>query len=108
MAFYKQKEIKGDTMYAISFDMNTEALKRTYSPYYNHAYYEVQNILGYCGFERIQQSVYINTSPTPNNLSLVYQAIEGLKNIDWFKRSVTDIRVFRMEDWSDFTEIVKN
>lgn len=95
-------------MYAISFDMNVETLRTTYNQIYNNAYYEIQNILKCYGFERIQGSVYINTSPTPNNLSLVYQAIEQLKNINWFKLSVTDIRVFRMEDWSDFTQIVKN
>ncbi|BDB65814.1 endoribonuclease VapD (plasmid) [Helicobacter cinaedi] len=94
-------------MYAISFDMNTEVLKTTYNPNYNNAYYEIQNILKDYGFERIQGSVYINTSDTPNNLSLVYQAIEKLKNTHWFKESVTDIRVFRAEDWSDFTRIVK-
>ena len=36
------------------------------------------------------------------------QALEKLKNISWFKNSVADIRVFRVEDWSDFTQIVKN
>lgn len=95
-------------MYAISFDMNTESLKNSYNPNYNNAYYEIQNVLKVFGFERIQGSVYINTSSTPNNLSLVYRAIEQLKALSWFKLSVTDIRVFRVEDWSDFTEIVKS
>lgn len=95
-------------MYAISFDMSVENLKETYNPLYNNAYSEIQNALKNYGFERIQGSVYINFSNTPNNLSLVYQAIERLKTITWFKASVTDIRVFRVEDWSDFTQIVKN
>lgn len=95
-------------MYAISFDMNVENLRETYNQTYNNAYYEIQNVLKSYGFERIQGSVYINVSNTPNNLSLVYQAIEKLKTITWFKSSVTDIRVFRVEDWSDFTQIVKN
>ncbi|EKB1549281.1 TPA_asm: virulence protein [Campylobacter jejuni] len=95
-------------MYAISFDMNIEALKTEYNVIYNNAYYDIQNVLKNYGFERIQGSVYINISSTPNNLSLVYQAIERLKNISWFKNSVADIRVFRVEDWSDFTQIIKN
>ena len=35
------------------------------------------------------------------------KAIDKLKHIDWFKKSVRDIRAFKIEDWSDFTEIVK-
>ena len=31
-----------------------------------------------------------------------------LSSIIWFKNSVRDIRVFKVEDWSDFTEIVKS
>jgi len=40
-------------------------------------------------------------------LTLVYKAINKLSNIDWFKKSVRDIRAFKVEDWSDFTDIVK-
>jgi virulence-associated protein VapD len=43
-----------------------------------------------------------------NNLTYVYKAIDTLKNIEWFKKSVRDIRAFKVEDWSDFTDIVKN
>jgi len=32
---------------------------------------------------------------------------DTLKGIDWFKKSVRDIRVFKVEDWSDFTEFIK-
>ena len=42
-----------------------------------------------------------------NSLTFVYKAIDKLKHIDWFKKSVRDIRAFKIEDWSDFTEIVK-
>ena len=27
---------------------------------------------------------------------------------DWFKKSVRDIRGYKVENWSDFTDIVKN
>lgn len=42
-----------------------------------------------------------------NSLTLVYRAIDKLKQIAWFKSSVRDICAFKVEDWSDFTEIVK-
>lgn len=93
-------------MYAISFDMNTSSLQDTYTTAYNNAYYEIQNILKNFGFERIQGSVYVNNMP--NSLSSVYKAIEYLKKVEWFKQSVADIRVFKIEDWSDFTDIVRN
>lgn len=37
----------------------------------------------------------------------LYKAIEALKKIDWFRNSVRDIRAFRVEDWSDFTPVIK-
>lgn len=30
-----------------------------------------------------------------------------LKSIDWFKNSVRDIRAFKVEDWSNFTDFMK-
>jgi virulence-associated protein VapD len=41
-----------------------------------------------------------------NSLTIVYKSIDKLKNIEWFKNSVRDIRAFKVEDWSDFTDIV--
>ena len=34
-------------------------------------------------------------------------AIQALKAQPWFPLSVKDIRAFRVEQWSDFTPIVK-
>ena len=36
-----------------------------------------------------------------------FAAIYALKKIAWFKASVRDIRAFKVENWSDFTQIVK-
>ena len=38
---------------------------------------------------------------------MVMPRINKLSNIPWFKKSVRDIRAFKVEDWSDFTTIVK-
>ncbi|GAA7705110.1 virulence associated protein D (vapD) [Helicobacter pylori] len=95
-------------MYAISFDLDTNILKQVYSvssP--NNAYGEVRQILGTLGFQGIQGSVYVNLS-VENNLTQVYKAINKLSQIQWFKQAVKDIRAFKVEDWSDFTEIVKS
>jgi virulence-associated protein VapD len=37
----------------------------------------------------------------------VFVAIQELKNLPWFPASVRDIRAFRIEQWSDFTPVVK-
>lgn len=50
--------------------------------------------------------MYLSTNDE-NNLTAVYKAINLLSQIDWFKKSVRDIRAFKVEDWSDFTEIVR-
>ena len=34
-------------------------------------------------------------------------AIDALAYIEWFANAVRDIRVFRIEDWSDLTQVVK-
>lgn len=87
-------------MYAIAFDLKIDG-----EPY-NKAYDEIRQELEVIGFEWTQGSVYVNKN-NENNLTLVYKAINKLSNIDWFKKSVRDIRAFKVEDWSDFTDIVK-
>lgn len=94
-------------MYAIAFDLKVDTLKRTYGEPYNKAYDEVRQELELLGFEWTQGSVYIN-SDNANSLTTVYKAINKLSKIEWFKESVRDIRAFKVEDWSDFTEVVKN
>ncbi|MDR1939572.1 MAG: virulence protein [Clostridiales bacterium] len=94
-------------MYAIAFDLKIEDLKKHYGEPYNNAYNEIQTELEALGFSWIQGSVYINFN-AENNLTAVYKAINALSKIEWFKMSVRDIRTFKVEDWSDFTDIVKS
>ena len=93
-------------MYAIAFDLKIDDLKREYGTPYNGAYDEIRQELEAIGFEWTQGSVYISNS-NKDNLTVVYKAINRLSSINWFKKSVRDIRAFKVEDWSDFTEIVK-
>lgn len=91
-------------MFAISFDLSISDLETYYGTPYNKAYYEVKNLLKVDGFEWIQGSTYINRN---NDLSIVFRAIMHLKQLDWFSKSVRDIRGFRVEDWSNFTQLIK-
>ncbi|TCD28314.1 hypothetical protein EZ456_06420 [Pedobacter psychrodurus] len=90
-------------MYALSFDMTISDLKKEYGEKYHSAYAEIKNHLTASGFYWIQGSTYV----TEGNLTAVYRAINILSNIDWFRKSVRDIRAFKVEDFSDFTSIVK-
>jgi len=94
-------------IYAIAFDLKIDDLKKQYSEPYNEAYDEIRQELELLGFEWTQGSVYINHSGK-DSLTTVYKAINRLSNIAWFKKSVRDIGAFKVEDWSDFTEIVKS
>ena len=40
-------------------------------------------------------------------MTSLFKAIEALKKIEWFRKSVRDIRGYRVENWSDFTPIMK-
>ncbi|OOO00658.1 MAG: virulence associated protein VapD [Epulopiscium sp. Nele67-Bin004] len=94
-------------MYAIAFDLKVDDLKKSYGEPYNRAYDEIRQELENLGFEWTQGSLYMSTTEK-NSLATVYKAINRLSSIDWFKKSVRDIRAFKVEDWSDFTDIVKN
>ena len=91
-------------MFAISFDMSVSALTTNYGHPYNRAYYEIKKTLKSCGFEWIQGSTYLSRS---EDMSSIILAISTLSKIDWFKKSVRDIRGYRVENWSDFTHLVK-
>lgn len=91
-------------MFAIAFDMIITDLKENYGEPYNNAYFEIKNVLREYEFYNTQGRVYLTQS---NDMANLYRAIDALKRIAWFKNSVRDIRVFRVEDWSDFTSLIK-
>ena len=93
-------------MYAIAFDLEVAILKQEYGDPHNNAYFEVRRELELLNFNWTQGSVYLYQGD--GGLAAVYRAINTLSNISWFKKSVRDIRAFKVEDWSDFTTIVKD
>lgn len=92
-------------MFAIAFDMNIANLRKYYGEPYNNAYFEINKLLRTCDFYNTQGSVYLTEN---GNMANLFKAIQLLKNVEWFKKSVRDIRGFKVEDWSDFTDIVKD
>jgi len=92
-------------MYAIAFDLEIAELKKRYSDPYNNAYFEIRKEMDNLGFDWTQGSVYLYQGD--GGLTAVYRAINKLSDIPWFRESVRDIRAFKVEDWSDFTAIVR-
>lgn len=94
-------------MYAIAFDMEIAKLKEHFGEPDNNAYVEIGRILEANGFSWTQGSVYLSNKDT-DGVGMVFDAMNALKKVDWFRKSVRDIRAFKVEDWSDFTERIKN
>ena len=93
-----------DTVFAIAFDMVVKDLKTYYGEPYNNAYYDISVIMEQFGFYRTQGSVYLTTNTDFSNL---VRAMNALKATPWFTAAVRDIRAFRVENWSDFTQFMK-
>lgn len=91
-------------MFAISFDMLIADLKENYGEPCNNAYYEISVVLEEFDFYRAQGSVYLSDK---NDMANLTKAMIKLKSITWFRDSVRDIRAFKVEDWSNFTEFMK-
>lgn len=91
--------------FAISFDMDIALLKEHYGEPYNPAYAEIRSSLTNDGFFWFQGSTYMSGS---TDMVILVRAITNLKKLDWFRKSVRDIRAFKVQDWSDFTNFVKN
>jgi len=94
-------------MFAIAFDLKIEVVQKFHPQGLegvSAANREIALTLRSRGFERVQGSVYTTDSDSMANL---FAAIQDLKTIPWFPKSVRDLRAFRIENWSDFTEVVK-
>ncbi|MFZ7109416.1 virulence factor [Avibacterium avium] len=85
-------------MYAISFDLVVADTEENHPEGVTQAYTDIGTTLNRFGFERIQGSLYTNAD---ENMANLFQAME------WFPYSVRDIRAFRIEQWSDFTPVIK-
>lgn len=92
-------------MFAISFDMVISDLKQSYGDPYHGAYWEIKHVLLRHNFYWVQGSTYMTDT---DDLSNLFMAIAALKEIGWFRKSVRDIRGYKVENWSDFTAMVKN
>lgn len=91
-------------MFAIAFDLVVADTERNHPKGISQAYADIGTSLYGYGFRRVQGSLYVTDNEDMANLFLATQA---LRSHPWFPQSVRDIRAFRIEQWSDFTHLVK-
>lgn len=92
-------------MYAIAFDLVVADTETHHPKGVTQSYTEISDVLGGHGFRRVQGSLYVTDD---ENMANLFLAIQSLRNLVWFPKSVRDIRAFRIEQWSDFTATVKS
>jgi len=91
-------------MFAIAFDLTVSEALEHHPKGVSQAYTDIARILSDYGFERIQGSLYVTENEDMANLFAAFQA---LRAEPWTAPVVRDIRAFRLEQWSDFTPIIK-
>jgi virulence-associated protein VapD len=88
-------------MYAIIFDLDTAALQQTYpTPSWNNAYADIRGYLTARGFEWVQGSGYFGDE-TIDAVKCVLTVQRLSRKFPWFKASVRDIRMLRIEENND-------
>ena len=91
-------------MFAVAFDLTVADTEKHHPKGVSQAYTDIGATLSSFGFERIQGSLYVTANEDMANL---FAALEALRALAWFPPSVRDIRAFRLEQWSDFTPVMK-
>jgi virulence-associated protein VapD len=92
-------------MFAIAFDLVVTDTAQNHPKGVSQAYADIGATLANFGFDRVQGSLY--TTPS-EDLANLFGAITALKALLWLPASARDIRAFRVEQWSDFTKLVKS
>ncbi len=94
-------------VYAITFDLDTAVLEKTYhNESWRNAYTDVGRTLRDFGFERMQGSVYFGND-TVDAVTCVL-AVQQLTSVHtWFAPSVKDIRMLRIEDNNDLMPAIE-
>jgi virulence-associated protein VapD len=92
-------------MFAVAFDLVVAETRRHHPKGVPAAYGDIAETLERYGFRWTQGSLYLTDD---DDLARLFLALQALKKLPWFAPSVRDVRAFRVEQWSDFTSIVKS
>lgn len=91
-------------MYAIAFDLVVAETEKHHPKGVSQAYADIGAVLAQHGFRRVQGSLYVTDD---ENMARLFVALQALRAMSWFPLAVRDIRAFRVEQWSDFTAVIK-
>lgn len=91
-------------MFAIAFDLVVADTAEHHPRGVTAVYANIGAAWKRHGFERIQGSVYVCEN---NDMANPFAALLALKALPWVAQVVRDIRGFRIENWSNFTPIIK-
>lgn len=94
-------------MYAVYYEIDLEILSKTYKKSYELALDELNKIFVNNGFVKKNEKIWILSDPY-DSIAWCFNLISELKKVNWFKQSVKDIAVFRLDDFSNFTEVFKS
>ena len=72
-------------MFALIFDLKLDELKKHYPEPYTKAYDEIRQELEKLGFKWTKGNVYMTDIDSKNNLVMIYNAIDKLSTLDYFK-----------------------
>jgi virulence-associated protein VapD len=91
-------------MFAIAFDLVVADTRENHPVSVSAAYSDIGSTLAKFEFTRVQGSLYVCEKEDMANL---FAALMALKTLTWLPSSVRDIRAFKVEQWSDFTSLIK-
>ncbi len=91
-------------MYAIAFDLVVAETEKYHPKGVSQAYQDIGLVLVRHGFRREQGSLHTTDN---ENMAVLFLAFQELRALSWFPKAVRDIRAFRVEQWSDFTPLMK-
>lgn len=88
--------------YAIILDFD----KTNLSLPYDEAISNIRNVIVQFQFKPLTNNVYVCKS-SKNQLTLLYMLVQELSKITWLKSSLVTLKAFKMDNISDFTDIIK-
>lgn len=92
-------------MIGIVVDFNGSKLKKYYDDY-NDSMSAFEYEMKYYGASRVTNDFYI-INCNEDCLYIIYQIVEKLKSLEWIKKSISKVKIFKIKDYSDFSSIVK-
>ena len=99
--------VRGNSMYAVVFDLDTQTLEQTYGgPSWRNAYTEVRKALADYGFDWPQGSTYFGNDSV-DAVTCVLAVQDMTSRFNWFGPSVRDIRMLRIEENNDLMPAIE-